>query len=781
MRFFYLICLLWLSSPAFSQNNNYFTVKFPDDKTYIGCNASAPIEAPVITQYSCSLSVGVSRYDEIYNSNESGSCYKIFRRWRLSYWCDYDPNNLQPTIIENPTNSDTGPTAIGNPANHGFLQYTQVIKVRDDVPPVFTTCPASPVVFCDYTNNNTALYGNTCEGPVELTTEVSDVCSGTDVNITYRLFLDLDANGSMETYIYTGGPNAWPVERTIDNGKVKGKIVFPANYQLPYGLHKVEWVANDNCGNESVCKYEFLVKDCKNPTIVCINGLSVNIMQTGMITLPLANFIQYTSDNCTPNNLIQTGIRKAGTGTGFPNNSGSVNFDCTEVGTQLVEVWAQDATGNADYCLTYVIVQDNSNTCTPTASLSGTVMKQNGQVMEGVQIAVLKSNQTQAAAANSNPNGSFGPMPLWPGCYSLTAAYNDTEAHHTGISTWDALLASLHAEAVSPFDQPWQFAAADVNGDGWITPEDGWAITQMAIGGTPNWPVVPNWQFIGANSVVPQDQSLLTAAQTYCIAAGNTSPFHWVGVKTGDLDNSYYTGSKDAAETSKRTATFSAPDQAFEAGTTVALTIQAPEVQGLAGFQFTLDYDPTALSVTEIQHIGGLEQVQTAHFDATHQITAGWQNAIAFYPDGAAMFGGKTTMTIVFNTLKAGKLSDFVGMNNNRISSEVYTSNMMRHNAALSFVPVSSNKSGVSLLPVMPDPNPGTEVVIRYELTENSNHTRIIVLDDHSSIISEQQVSGTAGYHEVSIPINARRSGAYTVQLITDAGIKTERIIVSKG
>lgn len=779
MRLVLLLCLFWTIQPAFAQTN-YYTVKFPDDKTYIGCNASTTIDYPVITQYSCNTNVGVSRYDEVFATNEPGSCYKILRRWRLLYWCDYNPNTMQPTVIPNPTNSDVGATAIGNAANHGYLEYTQIIKVRDDNPPVFTSCPASPVVFCDYTNNNTALYGNTCEGPVELTTEATDACSGTDIAFTYRLFLDLDGNGSMETYIYSGGPNSWPVEKTLDSNKVKARIAFPANYQLPYGNHKVEWVANDNCGNEAICKYEFIVKDCKNPTVVCMNGLSVNIMQTGMISLDDTDFIQFLQDNCTPANALQIGIRKANTGTGFPANSHTVNFDCTEIGTQPLEVWVKDAGGNADFCLTYVIIQDNSNTCAPTSSLSGSVMKQTGGAMQNVNITALKANNQSAGTTLSLENGNFGPIALWPGCYNLTASGGNNDNINAGIDTWDALLASLHAEAVTYFDQAWQYAAADVNGDGWITPEDGWAIVQVAIGGSNAWPVAPNWQFIGANNTIPQDQLPPTGVQQVCIPVG-ASTFNWLAVKTGDIDNSpTETGNKLTTTISKRTATFSALDQEFEAGSTVALTLNAPSVAGLAGFQFTLDYNPAVLQVADIQSVGGgLEHVQTARFDQEHQITAGWQNAIAFYPDGAAMFTGKSAMTIVFHTLQAGKLSDVVSMNNQRITTEVYTRDLARYNAKLAFSN-ASNKGSVQLFPVSPDPTTGDEIMVRFDLP-SAMETRLQVIDEFGRLVATKTVTGASGYQEVPLTINVRRSGTYTLQLVTAQGIFNDKIIINKG
>jgi hypothetical protein len=139
--------------------------------------------------------------------------------------------------------------------------------------------------------------------------------------------------------------------------------------ELPYGTHKIKWIVEDGCGNETICEYTFVVKDCKKPTVVCINGLSVNIMPTKMIALWDTDFLQYTEDNCTPTpaNLV-TAIRKSGTGTGFPTNPDgtpqkSVTFTCDELGTQLVELWSMDLAGNADYCETYVIVQDNMGNC----------------------------------------------------------------------------------------------------------------------------------------------------------------------------------------------------------------------------------------------------------------------------------------------------------------------------------------------------------------------------------------------------------------------------------
>ena len=375
MRTLLLLCALQVCALAPVLAQNYYTVKFPDDVTVVGCNAQADVVWPEITKTGyCAFNVGVSMSDMVFTLNATGGCKKILRTWTLLWWCDYNPNWTYPTYIENPGHTDVGPTVVGNAYNHGYLKYTQIIKILDNNPPVFLNCPTTTPVFCDLTNNDPLQFNNgidRCEGPVNLNVKVTDVCSKSDIMLSYRLYLDLDGNGSMETFRSSGAPGAWPIERTVTADTVFAKIKLPPGVGLPYAKHKVEWIANDNCGNQTLCKYEFIVKDCKPPTVVCINGLSVNIMPTGMITLWDTDFLKQVYDNCTPTEQIKLGIRKAGTGTGFPFDSHSVTFDCTELGKNFVELWAVDAFGNASYCTTFLIVQDHVGACGPEMPLVG--------------------------------------------------------------------------------------------------------------------------------------------------------------------------------------------------------------------------------------------------------------------------------------------------------------------------------------------------------------------------------------------------------------------------
>ena len=258
--------------------------------------------------------------------------------------------------------------------------------------PAISSCPASPVDVCDVTTNDPMLWNESywldnqtmlhdlADAPVDLSLSAVDTCVG-GLQIRFELYLDLDGDGILETLLNSdslaalgsgtvrfnnvsgGGALRDFDERPVatdqkyrfaleENGDGTNQTASvrwnttaaPGTYgipQLPYGTHKIKWIVSNGMGTEAICEYLFTVRDCKKPTIVCLNGLSVNIMPTSMVTLWASDFLQYTEDNHTPTGQLVLGIRKAGTGTGFPSNPDgspqlSVTYTCNELGANLV-------------------------------------------------------------------------------------------------------------------------------------------------------------------------------------------------------------------------------------------------------------------------------------------------------------------------------------------------------------------------------------------------------------------------------------------------------------
>lgn len=771
---------------AFAGQTNYYTVKFPDDYTVYGCGADPGITYPYITQYGgCNINVGVAHSDQIFYTNATGGCYKILRTWTLINWCDYDPNWPSPTIIQNPSYTDVGPTVTGNSYNHGYLQYTQIIKVIDTDNPVFLDCPSGTVTFCDYTNNDPTQYKNgpydKCEGPVDLHIKVTDACSGADLIITYRLFLDLDGNGSMETYVPSSSPSAYPIVTEVEDDTLSAHIEFPPGFGLPYGKHKIEWVVNDKCGNESICKYEFIVKDCKAPTIVCHNGLSINIMATGMITLWDTDFILYAEDNCTPANQIKFGIRKLGAGTGFPVDMHSVTFDCNELDKQYVEVWAQDAYGNADFCKTYVIVQDNIGACPPSSPFKGTIASESLKPVKDALVTLKKGTQT-VATAMTDADGQYAFGSISAGAnYSLIPFMNDQPKN--GVNTLDALLVAGHLSDDLPIYSPYQLLAGDVNKSGGIDMTDVMSITKLTLGVNDNFPGNTSWQFVPSSYVFPNPSNPWSASvpasltNLYLMGPINFNP-NFVAIKTGDLN--YSVNSADLADKGEprteeqKTVLFSTSEKYFGAGDEVAVDIFTPELDDISAFQFTLDYDTEVLSAPVIE-----PDLVSADFIATPgggRVTAAWYSTAMLDPATEGQKAKLRTFRVVFNALKSGKLSQVLHMSSSLTAAEAYDRQLATLDAALEFKPTLPTKTKLELFAVRPNPA-SDQFTATYYLPE-AGLTTLTLSDATGRVLQTIQADNDRGYHETRLNLDdSMRSGLLLLRLEGPGGSAMQKVM----
>lgn len=761
---------LVLTTSLFSQQNNYYSVKFPDDRTIFHCGGTADTIYPEITMYgNCSYNVGVSVKDQVFTLNSSGTCKKILRTWKLLYWCDYNPNWPSPTIIENPGNTDVGPTVWGNYVNHGYLQYTQVIKVIDNAPPVYLNCPTSSVLFCDYTNNDPNQYGSRCEGPVDLKMKVTDACSKSDLIVSYRLYLDLDGNGTMETYISSSSPTAWPIEKTINADTVSARIVLPTGVGLPYGKHKIEWITNDHCGNEAICKYEFEVRDCKPPTIVCLNGLSINMMPTGMITLWDTDFLQYATDNCTPANQIKIGIRKAGTGVGFPNDSHSVTFDCNEVGKNFVEIWAVDAYGNADYCSTFVIVQDFIGACTPVGPINGSIKTDQLLGVKGVKVQ-LKSNLPAVSNQKNTLSDAVGAYAFSgaPGTcnYSITPSLDTLPL--AGVNTLDVMFTDMHIQGITPLANPYRIIAADANHDGVVNAADLTAMNNLILGLSTGFPNNTSWRFIPSAYVFPNPFKPFAAAfpekiSTTCPAPSGVNQ-HFTAIKTGDVDGSWTTTSNKGGD---ELVVFTAKKQRFHAGESIEVVIETSDLKDVSAFQFDLIADPAYLQLVDAQ-AGTL----------TPRMSTGSNVASASWYTLTPLEGSQSVMTLHFTAVQDGSTDQALSIGSMITRAELYDNTFAAKRLTLQFN-IEGRSDAVqeavtTLYPVTPNPSAGVMLASFY--LQASGEASLTLSDMNGRLVAERNAYFEKGNHQVEL--RAEDSGMYYLTLRSEAGAQTVRVMV---
>lgn len=616
-------------------------------------------------------------------------------------------------------------------ANANCYVYKQIVKIVDTQVPLVEDCPSGTKNICDLTQNDTALWNrnywwdatteshNLCEGPADLKITATDACTGADLNFRYLLFLDLNQDGVMETVVnsndlppantvfygnalnpnYSGGE-----ARSFDNRAVSAiqkyrfalqtttlgnkrtaslrfnTVQSPNSFvvpELPYGRHKIKWVVADACGNEQVCEYVFVVRDCKKPTVLC-KPLTVNLMQTGMVTLWASDFLVYADDNCTPASKLSFGVIEEGVSTGvFPVNPSGIPianmvFDCDAVGTQVVQLWARDLSGNADFCSTYVIIQDNSGICAGYATVAGALKTVVTEGVEEAQVDLIGAHPALPPinlfrlSDNAGAYQFSNALPLGSN-YVVKPIKDDNPIN--GVTTLDIALISKHILGTELLDSPYKIIAADANNTGTITTFDVVEIRKLILGMYDTYPENKSWRFVDAAYVfpVPTNPFFEPFPESISVAnlQGNQIGRNFLGIKIGDVNNTAEPN-KFAAAAEDRTGEAMLFEVYHEgngnllAGQEISLTFSPSEP--MEGFQFTLQYP--GLELLEIEPGSGMTTGNFAVFPDKKALTTSF-NAVNLGQTGASF-------TLRFKTTQEGLIHQLLHLSSCITKAEAY-------------------------------------------------------------------------------------------------------------
>ena len=748
-----------------------------------------------------------------------------------------------PTVTKI-TPTDPQPTdysTFWNPAINCY-EYTQSIRVIDKQEPVVENVSDTVVIIKDQTLNVDDLWNesywydnsigshNLGEGPSGLSITASDLCSGTDIAVRYLLFLDLDGDNIMETVInsddlpgynqvrfgnalnpnFTGGQMrafdervvpadqkyGFALKTTVSGTKKIATVCWntqaqPDDYvmpELPYGKHKVKWIVSDGCGNEVFREVAFEVVDSKAPTVVCHNGLSVNIMPTDMIQMWATDFLQYALDNHTPPTtvaptppLLRYGIRKVGTGAGFPLDGGlpatNVVFTCAELGSQQVELWAMDLAGNSSYCVATLDVQDNGDFCSITSdpnfvTVAGAIKTEVNGGLENavVNLQVQPANGGASLSFNQSTDGlgqfTFPNAVPVGSDYTLTPLKDDNPLN--GVSTYDLVLISKHILGQEPLNTPYKMIAADANKSNSITTFDIVELRKLILGIYDELPNNTSWRFVDSAYTFPIVTNPWAAQfpETKSVANALTHQLNdnFIGVKIGDVNNTVIPNAFIAPDDrSAGTLLFDLYDRAVKAGEVFSVTFKAD--RAVSGWQFTL-------------HLNGLEVADIQENDLVNRSNFGvFADALTTsvdVPPALALIPGD--FTVQFRTTKAGQLSRLLGVSSRITRAEAYDHTSNRMDVALRFNNAGATTvTGVGFELYQNQPNPfANKTVIGFHLPEATEAT-LSIRDETGRLLFVQKGQFAKGHNAVTV--DQALSGAtgllyYTLETAIDSATK---------
>lgn len=520
--------------------------------------------------------------------------------------------------------------------------------------------------------------------------------------------------------------------------------------------------------------------DTEPPTIVCITSTVANLFQTGQISLWDTDFIQSLSDNETPTGQIKTGIRMAGMGTGFPvdmfgNPVTSVTFGCNEIGVQVVELWAIDASGNADYCQANLEITDISDFC--NGSLEDTIQVCvhagcNGAPMAGVTI------QLDGTVIFQPPFSIIDSVTGVDGCATIVVPNNTSnytlfpnldDDPLNGVTTFDLLLIAKHITGVEPLDNPYKMIAADANKSGSITSFDLVELRKLIMGIYSELPNNTAWRFVDAGFMFPNPMNPFMTAFPEVISVSNSSTLtdtSFLGIKVGDVD---CTADLDGAAgpPDYPDAFLGMPDTVLVAGQVYDIPIFMTQNGTWQGYQFALDFDPQKLEVVDFIP-NPIVPPGYWHLIPSGKLTTSWTQY-----DVPIGFGPNNPLTTIrFRALQNLVLKEVVSINNTGLHAEGYAGTTAeKHDLLLSFVPQfktgisSADKTEPGIDPTqLGDFEPPTlvcdnSVIVNvYPWTNNNLHvwTALQTVHDNATPVSQIDLSLRLSGTGTGFPVNAQ-------------------------
>ncbi len=267
---------------------------------------------------------------------------------------------------------------------------------------------------------------------------------------------------------------------------------------------------------------------------------------------------------------------------------------------------------------------------------------------------------------------SFGNLPGLPFFEIAASKKNDPL---NGVSTYDLVQINKQILGITPFQEPWQFVAADANNSGSISTFDIVELRKLILGVYDTLPNSPSWVFAPAKDTI----SPLACPD-------------FTAIKRGDVNGN---ASADSLMAGNDRTGFSGrlwlDDPELQAGQFFQLEVRIDRSAAWEGFQGSLLFEPRAVEITAL-HSDALSGWNPQAWQLREgQVRWSWlAGAAVDLPAGAAV------LRIEGRALRAGRLSDGLQAGK-RLPTEAYPAAGER--LSLDWVFGNRSASGLTVAP----------------------------------------------------------------------------------
>lgn len=699
---------------------------------------------PTIFDDACSL-VGVT-YEDTRFDFVDGACFKILREWAVIDWCQY--------------NSQTGA---------GLWHYTQVIKVHDEDGPEFVdACETQVLCVADdgvsLPDNNQAFLGednplaSSCSVHLNLSRTVHETCSDI-VNYDVKIY---PFNGS--DFIYLKTTSTATVDENNDAvltfNTRQNSIKAIRDNGLPYNsvscgdYHRILWSVEDGCGNWSHCEYLIRLEDCKQPSPVCINGLSTVVMPVGgQVTVWAKDFNASSFDDCTP----EEDLLYSFSGTTY---QPSFTYTCENVpafGVELsTQIWVADGgtddncngqiswnERNKDYCTTTIVITDNAGVCDTAGGsiLAGDVLTEDVQSVEQVAVSINAPGHVfPTYVTTQNGQYNFNDLVI-PSQFSVNAERND--AHRNGVSTLDLVKIQKHLLGIELMNSPYDLIAADANNSQNVSAIDLVELRKLILGIYTELPANKSWRFVDKSFQFADETSPWPFSESISMSGLNSNEMDkdFVAIKVGDVNN---TVKANAAQVLPRNGNgvvnLIADNRTVNAGEIVDVAIRSTDFAGIEGYQFTMQANGLEFRGVE----SGLLTMTDENMGVFgNTLTTSWYKI-----GGVSATSSDVLFTLHFQATVAGQLSEMISLNSKVTEAEAYNTSADIKDLKLNF---RGTEVGAEFALYQNEPNPFKgNTTIGYDLPAAGKAT-LSIFDVTGKVLVVKEQESVKGYNTISV------------------------------
>ncbi len=702
---------------------------------YNSCNANdlIPENLPLIysvpryTEDVCDLVSYTFQDKTTQNTANGGGCVLVERTWFVSDWCQ----KIDGKYI--------------------VFDHKQTITIYNNIDPIITSACSDTLI--------TSQDPNCGDVYVSLGATGEDDCVIAS-NLIWSYSIDINSDGNEDI---TGSSNAF-------------------GYYFGVGVHTVNWLLSDGCGNFDNCSQIFEIRNIKTATPICFNGLS-----TALIGVD-------TSGNGTVDGELAT-ITPAFIDGGSYHTCGydlqlsfssDVNdtlrtFDCSDIGQQVVQLWVTDDFGNQDFCSTYVIVVDNNDVdicpnLSAVHTIQGSIYTES-QIMIDEATVYLEGTDI-ANFTDANGHYDFPEMPLG-GNYKVIPGKNTGMMN--GVTTLDLVLIQNHILGKNILNSPYKLLAADINNSGNVSSADLIALRKMILGLMDEFPNNKSWRFIDASFQFieennPWSQSIAETFPIYNLNANMEIDF--LGVKIGDVNGSVVMNglSNSNNRSAELPLIFSYENRVLSKGQTIAIPFYADDINEIIGFQFTLNIDPNKAVIRKVVALN--DGMTSNNFGLRYLdkgiLTSSWNES-----DQSVHLKDKPMFEITIEALVNTEISDLLSINDKITYSEAY-------NKSEELLDIQFNERGISKIEeevelFQNSPNPWTEeTYISFRLPKEMK-AKLIVYNLSGQLLLENEKTYSAGIHNFKLEKDLFNSGGiYYYELITEGSQLSKKMVLIK-